>query len=131
MSQSSLTCVEFSLVLEVIARWVQWREADLPGRARAHIKGRNWEVYDYRGRLKCPEGLMGCVPRVAEGSEEERQCVAALNVMHNGSWTPSAPTMTPESVSTKTMFHDVVGDMLVVFGVTLLAVCWSMFGVRW
>ena len=57
---------------EVYATTVQWREADLPGRARAHIKGRIWEVHDYWDRLKCPEGLTECIPGVAAGSDEER-----------------------------------------------------------
>ena len=58
---------------EVYATAVQWRGADFLGRARARI--RIWEVRDYRDRLKCPGWLAECVPGVAAGSEEERQCV--------------------------------------------------------
>ena len=60
---------------EVVATAVECGPDDEPGRARATIKGREWEVLDYRDRLPATEELAGRVRSLQEGQPEERQCV--------------------------------------------------------
>ena len=60
---------------EVHVGKVVWGSREEPGCGRVHIKGRIWEIRDYRDRLPVSEDLASCVSGCQVGEAEERQCV--------------------------------------------------------
>ena len=58
---------------EVHVGKVVWGSLDEPGRGRVHIKGRIWEIRDYRDRLPVTEDSASYLPECQVGEAEERQ----------------------------------------------------------